>query len=175
MAKVYFGKINLNINKEIKTATLPDGTEIEVRQYLPVEEKMSLIDRIINRAVTDKGYYSPAIIDLLITMELIFSYTNINFTDKQKEDIFKLYDLFKSSDAFYEIETAIPMSERNYIYENTYRFIEVLYNYKNSAVGIMETINKDYGDTVFAAEQIQDALGNKENLTLLKDVLDKLG
>lgn len=174
MAKVYFGKLNLNIDKTNKTISLPDGTEIEVKQYLPIEDKMTIIDNVINRAVTDKGYYSSVIIDILLTIEIIFAYTNINITEKQREDIYKIYDMFISTGAFKTIKEAIPSAELDFIYSNTYKFIEILYTYKNSALGIMDAINADYGDTVYEAEQIQNALGDKDNLRLVKDILEKL-
>lgn len=174
MAKVYFGKLNLNMDKTSKTISLPDGTEVEVKQYLPIEDKMTVIDNVINRVVTDKGYYSSVIIDILLVIEIIFAYTNINITEKQKEDIYKVYDMFISTGAFRIIKEAIPSVELDFIYTHTYKFIEIFYNYKNSALGIMETINTDYGNTVYEAEQIQKALGDKDNLRLVKDILEKL-
>lgn len=174
MAKVYFGKLNLNIDKTNRTISLPDGTEVEVKQYLPIEDKMTVIDNVINRAVTDKGYYSSVIVDILLAIEIIFAYTNINITEKQKEDIYKVYDMFISTGAFRTIKEAIPSVELDFIYTHTCKFIEILYNYKNSALGIMETINTDYGNTVYEAEQIQKALGDKDNLRLVKDILEKL-
>jgi hypothetical protein len=119
---------------------------------LSIEDKMTVIDNVINRAVTDKGYYSSIIIDILLAIEIIFAYTNINITEKQKEDIYKIYDMFISTGAFKVIKEAVPSAELDFIYTHTYKFIEILYNYKNSALGIMETINADYGNTVYDAE-----------------------
>ena len=52
---------------------------------------------------------------------------------------------------------------------------DYIYEFKNSAMGILETVSTDYNDLNLDAQNIQKALGNPENLTLLKDVMTKLG
>ena len=48
MAKVAFTKLGLKLNKDnVKTITFNDQ-EIEIKQYLPVNDKLALISRVIN-------------------------------------------------------------------------------------------------------------------------------
>ena len=42
MAKVAFSKLGLKINNDVKTVVFNEQT-IEVKQYLPIEEKLNLI------------------------------------------------------------------------------------------------------------------------------------
>ena len=49
MAKVNFNKLNLTKNTEIKNIDINENI-IEVKQYLPVEEKLELISYIANMA-----------------------------------------------------------------------------------------------------------------------------
>lgn len=47
--------------------------------------------------------------------------------------------------------------------------------YRNSAMGIMERITTDYSNLNFDASTIQKELADPNNMTLLKDILTKLG
>lgn len=174
MAKLGFTKLGL-----IKNTTIVDfmwkGQKIEIVQYLPVEEKLKIISDVVNESVDLKGYYAPYRLDLFITINIIEKYTNITFTEKQKEDLGKLYDLFVGSGLYNEIISRIPTSEVNYIKDNIIKTIHSIYEYKNSVLGILDTIANDYKDVTFDAENIQKALGDKESLQVVRDVLDNLG
>jgi hypothetical protein len=102
-------------------------------------------------------------------------YTNITFTEKQKEDIGKLYDLLVSSNLYAEIKNRISENEINYINVNVEKTIVSIYSYRNSALGIIDAINKDYKDTVFDVEKIQNVLGEGKGLETVREVLDNLG
>ena len=62
-----------------------NGYEIEVLDYLPIEDKYDLIMVTLQKAWED-GYYNPIKIVQFFHLHLIYMYTNINFTDKQRED-----------------------------------------------------------------------------------------
>jgi hypothetical protein len=57
-----------------------------------------VVERIVNQSLDDNNFANPARIMINTVLEVIFAYTtNINFTDKQKEDKLGLYDLLVSS------------------------------------------------------------------------------
>jgi hypothetical protein len=106
-------------------------------------------------------------------LEVVFAYTNLNFTDKQKEDLPKLYDMLKSSGLLDKIISTIPEVEYNNICIGVWQSIEAIYKYQNSVLGILDTIKEDYGNNEFDLEKIQNIL-KSEDLTLLKDIVSKL-
>ena len=57
MAKVSFSKLNLNKNTEVSTFEWGDQT-IEVKDYLPIGDKLNLISEIINDSIDKNGYYN---------------------------------------------------------------------------------------------------------------------
>ena len=59
MAKVSFSKLNLNKNTEVSTFEWGDQV-IEVKDYLPIGDKLNLISEIINDSIDKNGYYNPA-------------------------------------------------------------------------------------------------------------------
>ena len=174
MAKVGLNKLGLVKNTE-QVDFMWNGQKIEVIQYLPLEKKLEVISNIINESVDLKGYYAPYRLDLFMTIAVVQNYTNISFTDKQKEDLGKLYDLLVSSGFYNEIKAKIPSSEINYIEENITKTIHSIYEYKNSVLGIMDALNQDYKDVTFDAEKIQEVLEDGKGLETVREVLDKLG
>ena len=174
MAKVTFTKLALARNNDIKTFEWKDQ-KIEVKQYLPVAEKLDLISRILNLSGDDHVFYNPCKVEIFELIEIILTYTNINVTDKQSEDILKLYDLFISSGFADAVKNAIPEEELNYIDDSIWATIKEIYRYRDSAMGVMNQIVQDYKDVDLDARKITEQLSNNENLSLIKDVVTKLG
>lgn len=179
MAKVPFSKLDVKINGSdcINTYYNSKGEEIEyeVKQYLPLKEKIDLVQRVINQSVDDNGFYNPMRVKLYLVLEVVYAYTNLSFTAKQKEDPFKLYDLLVSTGIFYEIVDHIREKDWSEIQENVWKTIENIYAYRNSLMGILDNVANDYSNLNLDASEIQQKLADPENMALLKQVLDKLG
>lgn len=173
MAKVAFTKLSLSKNTSIKEVEWKDQ-KIEVKQYLPVGDKLDLISRIINYSADDHVFYNPCKVEIFELIEIILAYTNLNLTDKQQEDILKLYDLFVSSGFADIIKDAIPEEEINYLDDGIWATIKEIYRYRDSFMGVMEQTQADYKDLDQEVTDIENKISNPENLTLLKDVVTKL-
>ena len=175
IAKVAFSKLGIKkVNDKVKNITF-NGIEIEVKQYLPIQDKLIIIGNAINNAADGNRFVNSAKLDMYTTLEVLYAYTDINFTEKQKEDLAKLYDLVISSGLVDEIYKAIPEQELNTIYTNVMRVAENMYAQMNSVYGIMENIAKDYANVGAEAADIEQKISNPNNLTFLKDVMNKLG
>ena len=175
MAKVPFTKLKCKINTNEIPVQIGEET-IAVKQYLPIQEKLELIGNVVMAAhEQDENYSNPVKAGVYRDLEVIFAYTNISFTDKQKEDLPKLYDMLYSSGVITEVLKNIPEDEYVEIAFGVRDSIEAIYKYQNSVLGVLDTIKTDYSDLDFDADAIKAKIGNPENLTLLKDVLTKLG
>ena len=174
MAKIGFTKLSLKRKNETKTITI-NNNQIEVKQYLPVNEKLDLIARVINGAHDQNNFPNPIKIEVIGTLEMIMAYTNISFTEKQKEDIPKLYDLLEENGVIKDIISQIPEDEYNFIIDGINKTVDAVYAYNNSVLGILEAVSKDYSNLDFDATQIQKKMADPENLKLVRDVLTKLG
>ena len=175
MAKVAFSKLDLKKNQEIVNLKINDEVTIEVKQYLPISEKLKMISEIVNLSQGDNNIFDYGKINIFTFLGLITYYTNINFTEKQMEDPAKLYDLFIGNGIDIDILRAIPKSELESIFDITEKTVESVAQYKNSAVGVIETISQDYSNLDFDATELQQKIGDSENLAFLKNVLTKLG
>ena len=174
MAKIGFTKLSLKRKNEVKTITISNN-QIEIKQYLPVNEKLDLIARVINGAHDQNNFPNPIKIEVIGTLEMIMAYTNISFTEKQKEDIPKLYDLLEENGVIKDIISQIPEDEYNFIIDGINKTVDAVYTYNNSILGILEAVSKDYSNLDFDATQIQKKMADPENLKLVRDVLTKLG
>ena len=153
------------------------GEEVyyEVKHYLPLAEKLELVSRIINNSIDNNGFYNPMRVKLYMTLEVVYAYTNLSFTDKMKEDPFKLYDILISTGIFTDIVDCIREKDWTEIQDNVWSTIKNIYEYKNSVMGILEAVSADYSQLSLDATEIRDKLADKDNLELLRDVLSKLG
>lgn len=172
--KPTFAKMGLKLNTNVVNISIGDQ-QIEVKQYLPINDKLVLISNVINQAADENNFANPIKLDVFAALEIVFAYTNITFTDKQKEDLIKLYDILESNNVFNTVISAIPEAEYKSIVEGIDACAQAIYTYRNSALGIMESISQDYSSLDFDASNIQKKLGDPNNLSLLKEVLTKLG
>lgn len=173
MSKVAFSKLSLSKNTSVKEVEWKDQ-KIEVKQYLPVGDKLDLISRIVNYSADDHVFYNPCKVEIFELIEIILAYTNLNLTDKQQEDILKLYDLFIGSGFADVIKDAIPEEEINYLDDGIWATIKEIYRYRDSFMGVMEQTQSSYKDLDQEVTDIESKISNPENLTLLKDVVTKL-
>ena len=175
MAKVAFTKLGLKRKDEVKTVNINNNV-IEVKQYLPVNDKLALISRVINLSHdSSNNFANPVQVEVIGTVEIIMAYTNLSFTEKQKEDYAKLYDLLEENGITKDLISAIPEDEYAFLIDGINDSIEAVYKYQNSILGILETVSQDYSNLELDATKIQEKMANPDNLAMLKDVLTKLG
>ena len=86
MAKVSFSKLGLSKNTDIKNFEY-NGQNIEVKQYLPINDKASLVASILNYTLNngENRFPNPLQIEVFTSLQIIEKYTNITFTEKQKK------------------------------------------------------------------------------------------
>ena len=177
MAKISYTKLGINKEELNKVQTVEyNGQTIEVKQYLPVIEKSELITRVLNNSVDENnGYYNLLKMDMYLALEIVYAYSNISFTEKQKEDSAKLYDMLNASRVLNLIIGLVPEGEFYYLNKTVHEMANNIVAYRNSAMGIMERITTDYSNLDLNASAIQKELADPNNMTLLKDILTKLG
>jgi hypothetical protein len=174
MAKIGFAKLGIKPNN-LNTEIIFNEQPVEVRQYLPVEEKLKLIANVLELSHDQNNFSNPIKVDVYTALEIVEKYTNINFTEKQKENPTKLYDLLVGSGLLIKIFETIPQEEYNAIQTGIERTIKSVYKYQNSILGILDTLKTDYSNLDFDASTIQEKLADPENMELLKGILAKLG
>jgi hypothetical protein len=155
MEKVTYA--SLKLKNKIETEKFDfDGHTIEVLQYLPIEDKYSLINITLQKA-KEGSIYNPVKIDHFFHLNLIYMYSNITFTDKQREDEAKLYDTLVSNGLMDAIISKIPDNEYQTLFGYIGGLIDDTLNYKNSLSGTLSELVQSLPER---AEQMQKIVDN---------------
>lgn len=152
MANVSFNNLKLSTNKEVKIAEF-NNTKIEVLQYLPVEDKNDLIQITMQKSFMD-GYFNEILLDAYFHLNIIYLYTNLNITEKQREDELKLYDKIYSSGLLEVILEQLPEDEYKYIFNMLQEQVKDFLTYKNSAAAVVQSFIQDLPANAAAAADI---------------------
>ena len=151
-----------------------NDTKVVVKQYLPVNNKLELITNVLAESISNGyNFKNPLQIDVFFAIEVIKFYTNIEFDEEMTLD--NVYDCLTTSGIYQAVFNAIPADEWNFLKHSVYAQMDEYYKYKNSAIGIMESIVNDYSKLDIDASKVQKELADPQNLSLLKDIVKKLG
>ena len=173
MAKLAFSKLGLKNNNQVVNINYNEQI-IEVNQYISVNDKLKLISDIINNTIDEHSFCNPVKVKVYLLIGIVENYTNISFTEKQKEDIVKLYDLIQSNGLFDEILTAIPDEELNDLLNSTWDSVDAIYTYRNSVMGILDNVSADYDNVNVDVNKTIEQIKNLDH-SFLSEVMNKLG
>lgn len=175
MAKIAFSKLNAKVNTDIKTITICEDKEIEIRQYLPVQDKLILAGEVIAAAHDpNNNFANPLKTEVYFILNLFMKYTNISFTEKQKEDPAKLYDMIVNAEWYADIINAIPETEIIELRDTIIETQTAFYNYRTSLLGLLETVQTEYSNMDLDISDLQQKIANGEGIELVKKVIDNL-
>ena len=155
MANITYASLKLKNNIEKESFDF-NGHIIEVLQYLPIEDKYSLVNITLQKA-KEGSIYNPVKIDWFFHLNLVYMYSNITFTDKQREDEAKLYDTLVSSGLMDMIISKIPDNEYQTLFGYIGGLIDDNLNYKNSLSGTLSELVETLPER---AEEVQKIVDN---------------
>lgn len=151
-----FNDMNLTINSSIKIIRI-NNSNIAVKQYLPVEDKNSILENTIQKA--DQGtILNTFLLDCIFNMYVIFKYTDIEFTVEQKGDLFGLYDILESNNVINMIISAIPEDEYKELKENLNNMVADYLTYRNSARALLQQFTFFAPDAAEKLKQVSEEI-----------------
>lgn len=156
MAKITYSSLKLKTQEEIKTFKVEDK-EVEVKQYLSINDKIDLIDITLQKS-RENRIYNPIKIDMFFHLHLVYLYTNITFTDKQREDEYKLYDTLHSNGIINNVLENIPEIEYETLFELMQERIEIEMEYNTTAAAMIENVLEQLPRSANAAAEIMNSI-----------------
>ena len=69
----------------------------------------------------------------------------------------------------------IPEEEFKYIEESIDETIKSVYAFRNSVMGVLDAVSKDYSNLEFDAKNIKEIIDDEAQTGFLHEVIDKLG
>lgn len=134
----HFSDIDTKYKKEFKTFTWRDK-EIKVSQYLPIDEKIALIDITLQKSMYN-GMVHPLQLKKYYELGLVYMYSDIVFSEEDRADEAKIYDELWASGLLDEIIKRIAPREIQTCAEMLKETKVAVEKHKVSAVGIIETL-----------------------------------
>lgn len=175
MAKIPFSKLNIKNVAIVPTNVQFGEIDIEVLPRLATDDRVKFMEEIIANVQSENAFINEISLTVWFDLCVLFYYTNLTFTDKQKSDPGKLYDMCITSGLLGIVKAKIGIEELDFMHTLVNTQIEKIYNYRNSAYGILDAMKNDYDNLNLDATEIQKKLGDEKNLAVLKETLTKLG
>lgn len=134
----HFKDLDVKMNKTYKTINFK-GQDIKIAEYLPVDEKIALIDIALQKSMYN-GMVHPLQLKKYYELGLVYMYSDIIFSEEDRADEAKIYDEVYASGLLNEIIKNIPAKEIQILAEMLKETKIAIEKHKVSAVGIIETI-----------------------------------
>ena len=142
------------INTSVPTVKLQNG--IQVKKWIPISDKIDLIQIALQKSEED-GIYNEAKLDCYFHLNIIYLYTDIDFSAEDREDEMKLYDILEHNDIIDQVIAAIGEDEyttlEDYLFEMKANYL----TYKNTAAAVLNKIIQDLPKNAAAAKEIMDS------------------
>lgn len=169
MSKITYASLKLKTKSDIKTFDFA-GNTIEVLQYLPIEQKYDLVMVALQNS-KEKDIYNPIKLDMYMQLYTIYMYTNLTFTEKQKEEESKLYDVLMSNGFIDMVIENIPEEEYNLLNGYANELIAEELEYSTTAASAIRGLVSDLPKQADAMKNILDTFDPakfKEVMTFAK-------
>lgn len=179
MTKVSFASMKLKVDTNVNTFDFKyNGAtySIDVLKYLPISEKNDLIEVALQKA-EQNGNYNDVALEMYFNLNLVYLYTNISFTDKQKEDESELYDKLQCSGLIDAVITNMDQDEYSQLLEYLEKTKENRLVYGNSAAAVLRSFIQDLPSQMSQAVDILNNIKPEqfEEARRLAQIADKTG
>ena len=166
MDNITFSSLNLTIDKTVTSITLPGGKAITIKKYLPIEDKISLVQIALQQAA-DSNIYNTLRLDAYVYLYIVYFYTNLEFTDEEKANPMHLFDILNSNGIIGAVTSHIPEAE----------FTELM-NFVEKQLDLNIKVRTSFAYTFNnLIEKIEDAvkyLNEEDFKTIINNAVDSL-
>ena len=164
MAKL--NEFNLKTNNQFNTFTI-DNIQVNVKKYLPVSDKIDLIQVALQKAQED-GIYNEMKLDVYFHLNIIYLYTDVEISQEDREDEMELYDILESNNIIDQVVAHMEKGEYVELRDYLERMEADYLGYKNTAAAVLNKIIQDLPKNAAAAAEIIDSF-DKEKYQAVED------
>lgn len=175
-----FSDMNLEIKEEsTKIQVLNSKTDetinLEVRDYLPIDEKVQLIQFVVSNAVDDMtGCFSPVRTEIFSMIAICRWYAGIVF-DEELSEVGVMYDKLETNGIINAIISAIPEDEYTFINQLITETCKDIARYNNSFMGMMKFASENTSSLDSEVRDILEKIKDNEGMEQLSTIKDIVG
>jgi hypothetical protein len=153
-----------------------EGQEVTVRGYAPIAQKISSAELIRSLSFDDDGRLIPYKLDILLDLEMMYLYTNIEFPEDSTA--MERYDYITQTGMRAILMNEIPKLEQNEFKEMVSQLITAQDKYNNNALAavrafvnnkITEEDIKNVDDALDRISGIKDMFQSQEDSTVASE------
>lgn len=171
-----FTDLNIELKDESVQVTLDSlGVELDIRQYLPIDEKAGLLQFIVANAIDNMtGCFSPLRLEVFFAIAVCRWYAGITFELMPLERTGEAYDKLEQSGIIDTVMANIPDTELKFLRDLVNDTAADIARYNNSFAGMIKYASDN---TEGLDNQITDVLEKIKNgegleqLAVIKDVV----
>ena len=145
---------NFSALSETQSFTINHNT-INVKKYLSTSEKFDLITVTLQKSKIE-DVYNELLLDMYFHLNIIYLYTDIDFTLEDRENEFELYDILETNGIIDKVVSIIGTE-----YEDLKTILEQTkqnnLNYQNTAAAVIRKFIDDLPANAAAAKEIVDS------------------
>lgn len=154
MNKIDYGSLKLKVDETSKEFDFKEN-KLEILNYLPISDKYDLIMITLQKA-REGNFYNALKLDMYFHLHIVYMYSNLSFSEKQKEDEEKLYDCLKSNGYIDEILKNMPEQEYNDLIHFLDDQIDSEMKYNTTTAALVSKLINDLPANAEAAMKIVD-------------------
>ena len=132
-----------------------NGIDIELVKNLSVSDKYDIVMITLQKSFED-GIYNPIKLDMYFHLNLVYAYSNIVFSDEDRQDEEKLYNELNTSGFLDKFLTLINENDYKEMLDNIEEISELKMKYNASAANFLRTFVDDLPGGLENAQQIID-------------------
>lgn len=158
---------DLNLKKEFSKNSFiyhdPSGQdhEISVQSYLPISNKIDLIQIALQKA-EQNGIYNELLLDMYFHLNIIYLYTDIQFEDDDREDEYALFDLLEKNDIIGKTIVTMEQDEYDTLKQMLLDMRDRNLAYQNTAAAVLRSIIQDLPKNAAAAADIVNSFNPEQ-------------
>ena len=146
--------LGLHLNNDTYYINIQGNKQIHIKKYLPINDKKDLIEITLQKAEESNGTYNEILIDMYFNLYLVYLYTDIEFSDEDREDEMKLYDELESSGLLERVVDKIPEDEYDTLIDYLKNMRKEDLSYKHSAAALVQKLIVDLPKNAETAAKI---------------------
>ncbi len=118
-----YSDLHLQLETGVTCFSITPDIEVNVLKYLPIEDKNNIIKMAIQNA-EENGVLNDLLLDMYFRLYTVYSYTDLEFTEDEKNDPVALYDILESNGVICTVINTIPVGEFTYLLDMKNTMVE---------------------------------------------------
>ena len=145
---------DLQLTSVSDTIKLENG--IQITKYLPLSDKLDLVQIALQKSEED-GVYNEILLDAYFHLNIIYLYTNLQFSQEEREDELALYDILEANGIINMVLANMDENEYHMLEDYVQEMKQEKLLYGNSAAAVLRGIIRDLPKNAAAAKEIVDS------------------